>query len=308
MKYGRTRYDIEAGGREHESTIASPSNTLAVRGTKVSVYDQRPFPAQAVSLTGRAEFRDFKKRVRFGGAGAGKTTVSTEADNAAAVALAQSFVDPNISLARSPNEQALIATVLSRGATVSFDYDRGIRVVRGGTVPQSDAELIPTLPGTFNFVLRWQGPTDLNLGVQEPGDFSGATNIYPLRGFDVLATGGQIPFDHRGGPNGGFEVAFYPADIPLGRYLIAAQHMSGPNAPATLEVFRDGQRVPIRTGLGDVTTASFIGQPVNPDIAAPAVAVGSVLISPPAAKKVSNATARPSTAVPVGPQPPPRKR
>src|SRR5688500_17383733 len=33
MKYGRTRYAIEAGAREHESTIASPSSTLAVRGT-----------------------------------------------------------------------------------------------------------------------------------------------------------------------------------------------------------------------------------------------------------------------------------
>src|SRR5438105_9048352 len=57
MKYGRTRYDIEAAGREHDSTITSPSNTLAVRGTKVSVLDQRPFAAEAVSLTGRAEFR-----------------------------------------------------------------------------------------------------------------------------------------------------------------------------------------------------------------------------------------------------------
>src|SRR5688500_16127413 len=112
MKYGRTRYDIEAGGGEHESTIASPRSTLAVRGTKVSVYDQRPYRAQAVSLTGRAEFRDFKKRVRFGGAGAGKTTVSTDADNAAAVALTQSIVDPNIALARSPAEEQLVASLL----------------------------------------------------------------------------------------------------------------------------------------------------------------------------------------------------
>src|SRR6185436_19348648 len=77
MRYGRTRYDIEAAGREHESTISSPSSTLAVRGTKVSVFDQRPFPAEAVSLTGRAEFRDFKKRVFFGKKNAGKTVINT---------------------------------------------------------------------------------------------------------------------------------------------------------------------------------------------------------------------------------------
>src|SRR5204863_7699799 len=92
MKYGRTRYDIEAAGREHDSTITSPSSTLAVRGTKVSVLDQRPFPAEAVSLTGRAEFRDFKKRVFFGGRNAGKTTVNTQTGNAAALALGQSVV------------------------------------------------------------------------------------------------------------------------------------------------------------------------------------------------------------------------
>ena len=44
MKYGRTRFDIEAAGREHDATIASPSSTLAVRGTQVSSYDQAPFP------------------------------------------------------------------------------------------------------------------------------------------------------------------------------------------------------------------------------------------------------------------------
>ena len=45
MRYGRTRYSIEAAGREHESFITSPSATLAVRGTDFSSFDQRPFPA-----------------------------------------------------------------------------------------------------------------------------------------------------------------------------------------------------------------------------------------------------------------------
>src|SRR5438270_3811914 len=36
MKYGRTKYSVEAAGLEHESTIASPSGTLAVRPDRKS--------------------------------------------------------------------------------------------------------------------------------------------------------------------------------------------------------------------------------------------------------------------------------
>src|SRR5205814_5087525 len=43
MKYGRVRYDIEAAGVAHDSTIYSPGSALADRGTKVSLYDQPPF-------------------------------------------------------------------------------------------------------------------------------------------------------------------------------------------------------------------------------------------------------------------------
>src|SRR5262245_24071872 len=75
MKYGRTRYDIESAGQEHEASISSPSSTLAIRGTKVSLTDQRPFNAVAVSLTGRAQFSDAKKKVAFGNKGAGKLKV-----------------------------------------------------------------------------------------------------------------------------------------------------------------------------------------------------------------------------------------
>src|ERR1051326_2431177 len=39
IKYGRTRYGLEGGGLEHQSTLRSPNATLAVRGTQVSLYD-----------------------------------------------------------------------------------------------------------------------------------------------------------------------------------------------------------------------------------------------------------------------------
>ena len=39
MLYGRMRYDVEAGGLEHEAIIRAPSSALAVRGTSVEVSD-----------------------------------------------------------------------------------------------------------------------------------------------------------------------------------------------------------------------------------------------------------------------------
>ncbi len=39
MLYGRLRYDVDAGGLEHEAVIRAPSSALAVRGTTVEVTD-----------------------------------------------------------------------------------------------------------------------------------------------------------------------------------------------------------------------------------------------------------------------------
>jgi hypothetical protein len=111
--------DIEAAGREHDASISSPSSTLAIRGTKVSLYDQRPFRAEAVSLTGRAEFRTGKKQLRFGGTNQGKTKVNVDEPSAAALALDQATLDPTISLARSASEAPLIQNLLSSAAPCS---------------------------------------------------------------------------------------------------------------------------------------------------------------------------------------------
>src|SRR4051812_5626131 len=63
MPYGRTRYDIEEAGIEHQSERVSPSSTLAIRGTKVSIFDQPPSAPSAVSLTGRAVYKTNKSEV-----------------------------------------------------------------------------------------------------------------------------------------------------------------------------------------------------------------------------------------------------
>lgn len=53
MKYGRTRFDVEAAGEEHESTIYSPTATLAIRGTDAQALDGYGEPAVITSRHGR---------------------------------------------------------------------------------------------------------------------------------------------------------------------------------------------------------------------------------------------------------------
>ncbi|MCS7034765.1 MAG: FecR domain-containing protein, partial [Phycisphaerae bacterium] len=93
MKYGRTRYDIEAAGRAHDAKVRSPSSVLAIRGTKVMLTDQPPFAPEAQSLTGRAFFRDLRKQVAVGTRGGGKTRVTAERDSPAQTALADATLD-----------------------------------------------------------------------------------------------------------------------------------------------------------------------------------------------------------------------
>ena len=323
MRYGRTRYSIEAAGREHESSIVSPSHTLAVRGTEFAAYDQRPFPAYGVSLQGRVQFRDRRKRVNFGSvAGRGKSKVDVNNPNAASVALGEAVVDPSIRLARTEAEDRLVATLLQSGATVEFDYDKGIRVVRGGQPPRTDAELVPTLPGALNFVLRWTQPgTDLNLGAfhgPAVGTDPAGEGVYPVGGINFSPSGGEIAFDHRGGPNGGIEVASWPANFPVNTFYTAGSvHISGPNSPATLDIFRDGQRVTFTGPDGQQTQqANYIAAPVDPTITNGQFA-GTVLIGPQAQSRADRAAMPSATAVrkqsltsisakstPIGPRPP----
>jgi len=96
----------------------------------------------------------------------------------------------------------------------------------------------------LNFVLRWTGNADINLTVVSPStDVAINSTVYPIAGFNLTPNGGATPFDHRGGPQGGIEVAYWLRNPPDGRYFIGAQHISGPDVTATMDVFQNGQRM-----------------------------------------------------------------
>lgn len=262
MKYGRTRFDIEAAGREHDATIASPSSTLAVRGTKVNSYDQRPFRAEVVSLTGRAEFRDFKKQISFGSRNGGTVRANTDDASAAASALNQTTIDPKYDLARTEAEAPLIDRLLTSGSTVFFDETAGIKVVRGG-VPPTDQQLIPALPGVLNVVARWNTDADLNLSLATPGGPNNAGEVlYPIGALATNSSGGRVAFDHRGGPNGGIEIIYFPSIPADGLYGIGLTLISGTTTRAQVDAFQDGQRI-------DIFDGQQLTQSVQVDVAPP---------------------------------------
>lgn len=258
MPYGRTQYEIETAGVEYRSTIRSPNSTLAVRGTIVSLYDQRPYAPQAISFTGRAVYSAGRRTVSFGGKNAGRTEVRAQQD-AASVALNNAVQDPVTVFARTSQEVPLVTNLLSSGAVFNIPGGNRIPTVSGG-VPPTDQQLLALLPGTLDFVLRWSGNADLNLAV---GNQIGAGEVLlPETGLNTTPSGGRIPFNHLGGPSGGIEIAFWKQSFPSSVYFTAAEHVSGPSTPFTLNVFEHGQTLPIFNGAGQfVNTLSAVSDP-----------------------------------------------
>jgi hypothetical protein len=235
MTYGRTRYEVQAAGIEHESTVRTPNSTLAVRGTGVLISDERPFAAEVSHFEGLAEWTSGGRRQIL----ANGTSTAVGGQSAADVALYQSVVDPNIAFARTPSEVPLVTNLLSRGAVIQTNNNKGIPIVRGG-VPPTDAQLTKLLPGRLNFVLRWDGPANLDLVV---GNLAGAGEaIYPATGANTSKSGGIIPFDHQGGPHGGIEIASWGKSFPNGvLYPVGVTNVGGATVHWQVEVFLDGQ-------------------------------------------------------------------
>lgn len=251
MKYGRTKLVVEGAGVEHESTISSPGGGLVVRGTVVSLYDQPPFVPEGMSYTGRAMFRDSQRRLSaFGGKGQGTTTVRADKDSAAETALAQGVVDPQLAAARTRSDSYYIANEVARGGIVSFDSLANIAVVRNSPPITNDRVLAQSLPLGLEFVLRWNGKADINLEVfRAAGDpltlfssgkgFNPTEFLYPGYGLNIVQSGGKIPFDHRGGPLGGTEIAYWPGKVPNGVYGVVGTFISGQPVTVQLDVFVD---------------------------------------------------------------------
>ena len=191
-------------------------------------------------MPGRAEYSIGNRRPISVGSKNGRLAImnSTSA-SPAETAQNAAIVDPFLPAARTAAEEPLVASVISRGGVITFDQQANIRVVRGGGMP-TDAQLVSTLPGQLNFVVRWDQNSNVNLAVSTPnGDF-----LYPLGGYDKGKGGGVVPFDHRGGPGGGFEIVYFPqGKIAGGTYALSAEVISGVETNVKIEAYLNKRRL-----------------------------------------------------------------
>ena len=191
MKYGRTRYDIQAADLEHDSSIRSPGSTLAIRGTDVTFEDMAPFPPNATSREGRATFRNAKRQtVAFGGTA--RADVSAERASPAETAIVQTRADPQSAFSgRSEVEQNLVTQLPSLGgAGLSGvgvqEFQEQSRQEETPVVPIPPPPPPSTIvPFPLLIELKWSGApfSDIDIRVEREGEVVSAGNgISPTGG------------------------------------------------------------------------------------------------------------------------------
>jgi len=225
MKYGRTRYQIQAGGAAHEATIRSPSATLAVRGSEVLAEDYPDRPARYIvynspdtSLNNRQgfEFPIVRGQIRLDD----RTVPDT--------AVADATVDPRDDLALDDVESELAEdhpALLGTGLLVDLTRMTILNGSNGsaGFQPPSDGVgSFDFQPGELKFTLTWQGIADVDLDVMDSAGFT--TSVFPgvpPGSMSVTPTGGVASADDLG-PNG-MEMITWSAQHLAGLHTVTAR-------------------------------------------------------------------------------------
>ena len=287
MAHGRVRYDvakipttapaqgivIEQAGLEHDAIIRSANSALALRGTKVSLFEQETFAPEATSLTGRAIYINTRgERIPFGGPSradisGSQTSAAQHADISSHPARVGNVAETDFFLRE-------IDIVTQRGGFI-----RGDVIV--GDIFLSDFH--NHLPGALDFVLQWSGGpqqslNDLNLAVFSPLNTTSSPDFVANPPFTVSLnpgslssqklrstnypqssrSGGQISVNSVG-PDG-LELAWWSKSYPVGNYKVVVYNLVDAAPPPTtvtspvnytIDVFLNGQKL-INTFSGTV--------------------------------------------------------
>jgi hypothetical protein len=217
MRYGRTQYDVEEAGVEHEATIRSPGATLAVRGTKnMRLTDHGPFVPQAVAWQ-PVEFRNLRRQlVRFGREGR-PARIEGDKVGPAETEVARTDVDPRTPFSgRTANEDELTqylsnfpgVDLKNLGIFGILAYDKSFAGSGAGVLP---------IPNQLRFTLFWAGPVgnDVDLTVRSPlGEIVSFDNPTVRSGG---AHSGNAVADKQGF---GQEVVLWAEFYPPGQYTV----------------------------------------------------------------------------------------
>src|SRR5882672_5620418 len=179
MPYGRTEYQVEEAGLQHNADIASPGATLAVRGTKnMLLYDQGPFTPIAFASQ-PVRFRNAKgQTIAFGRAGS-RAHVAADKNSPGEQSLVETRVDPAGSFAgRTQSENAVLNYLTRVAPDLDVSQFRLLSLITDPHFKGSGIGSLP-IPGQLRFTLFWTTAflSDLDLTVKSPlGEVVSSTN------------------------------------------------------------------------------------------------------------------------------------
>jgi hypothetical protein len=281
MLYGRMRYDVEAGGLEHEAVIRAPSSALAVRGTSVEVTDDA-FGGNVVLCRGLADAtigNSRKVEMRKGEqAAAAPTTqpttqpvayvrridpvtglncirVDSRYQTVAGYSYGASAATSSQSAALSPQEQAVVGYNSTAGGLQAglhaFVPGSGSG---GGTGLSGGSDIIPPPTpdvgeGKLTFSLTWTGDgstglglPDLDLTVTSPAGKKYAPAVNPGTNSDGVIVSPKGPVGSE--VTAGVQTVYWPKNCPAGTYNYSV-HYNGTGDPAifTVQVLLNGKQI-----------------------------------------------------------------
>lgn len=239
MKYGRVTYQIEAAGLEHDASIRTPSNALAIRGTSATVTDDALGTDIRLKKGQGAANNRFGKKIEMGSAPEktyGKSPVVM--DDTDASPAEHSFKNTN-AYASAPSLSRGEELALNVNPDTTAGFAGGLREFRpAGTSESSIAKTrLPLGKGTLAFNLSWVGmggvTPDLDLFVVPPGGKPLVPGSVPV----PIATGGTVGQNDRGGANTtvGVETITFQPSFPLGFYKYGVNYV-GTGDPATFKI------------------------------------------------------------------------
>jgi hypothetical protein len=259
MPYGRTEYQVEEAGLQHNADIAAPGATLAVRGTKDMVlFDQGPFTPVAFARQPVRLRNANRKTIAFGRAGS-RAHVGADKNSPGEQSLVEARVDPAGAFAGRTQAENAVLSYLSRVAPdLDFSQFRLLSLITDPNFKGSGAVVLP-IPGQLQFTLLWSTSffSDLDLKVTSPlGEVVSAAN-------PKVKSSGHHFGDEVSSKGQGQEVVVWENGYPQGKYTITVSEKPGAKggSSATVFVIRDplksGQQVGQFSGKTSIQSPTF---------------------------------------------------
>lgn len=322
MKYGRVRYEVEAGGLQHDSIIRSPSSALAVRGTVVELTDDA-FGSRVRLVRGEADAKTGAGVVALKRSedATGEGVTITDADASLAGSLYGDAATPysdSDALGGGEGEVFAFNNSVNGNATGlmlddlhDFAGGAGFLDFTGPVEPPPP----PTGLGKLAFVLTWrgdgssrQGAPDLDLVVLSP------TGKFFETGKAVRIDGNvKVGRNDRGGRAPNREKIQWLAECPPGIYGYSVHYRAGGEpATFTVQVSLNAKRIdrPFRDTVSPKDREAAFTIAVPPGFQALAKGKGGgggAGIVPPAKQPPSKRPVKPLVRPVVAPATPPRR-